>query len=164
MLNTIIYSLILVFVIVFNTNADEKYIKNIKNIGVLHIYVKPFDSKSHKIVSCGDYICAIDGSPFFGTDGKLPTKALSKLTFLLNNTPINLNVRSMYEPGITNDNLNDRISVQHYWGDFYKITGKFSDGSGSYVSQWLVSKHGAIRTNISDLELLSDFHSFVTKQ
>jgi len=164
MLNTIAHSLILIFVLASTANAEEKYVKNIKNVGILNIYVEPFNLKSHKISPCGDYICAIDGSPFFGTDGKIPTKTLSKLTFLVNNTLINLDVSAMYEPGITNDNLNERISVQHYWGDFYKIIGKFSDGSGSYVSQWLVSKHGAIRTNISDIELLSDFHSIVTQQ
>ncbi len=159
----IAYSLILICFLASTVNAEEKYIKIIKGVGNLNIYVEPFVQDSHKISSCGDYICAIDGSPFFGTDGKLPTKKLSRLIFIFDNESISLNIKAMYEPGITNSNINERISVQHYWGGFYKVTGKFSDGAGSYVSQWLVSKQGAIRTNISNLELLSDFYSHVTK-
>lgn len=69
----------------------------------------------------------------------------------------------MYDPGITKDNINDRISIEHYWGDFYKVTGNFSDGAGSYVVQWLVTENAAIRTHISDIESLMDLSSALAK-
>lgn len=41
----------------------------------------------------------------------------------------------MFDTGVTSENITQRINVNHYWGDFYKVVGHFSDGAGSYVAQ-----------------------------
>ncbi len=73
-------SFVLVWVISFAsaTSAQEIYTQKIDKVGVLSIYVETFEAKDHKLIYCGDYICVIDGRPFFGSDGGIPGKKYQK--------------------------------------------------------------------------------------
>lgn len=129
----------------------------------LTITIDPFDSKLHTVKKCGDYICLIDGKPFYGSDGAMPEHVVSHLVFEKKGKQIVLDVSSMYDPIINNENMKMSLSVQPYWGDAYKVTGYFSDGAGAYVCQWLVMSDGAIRTHISNFEELIDLTSKAQK-
>lgn len=129
----------------------------------LTITIDPFDSKSHAMKKCGDYIYLIDGKPFYGSDGTMPEHVVSRLVFEKKGKQTALDVSSMYDPIINNENMKMSLSVLPYWGDAYKVTGYFSDGAGAYVCQWLVMSDGAIRTHISNFEELIDLTSKVQK-
>lgn len=142
----------------------REVIKGSYNDGItLTITVDPFDSKQHAMKKCGDYICLIDGKLFYGSDGTIPKRVVSRLMFEKKGKQITLDVSSMYNPIVNNDNIKTSISVLPYWGDNYKVTGYFSDGAGAYVCQWIVMADGAIRTHISNFEELADLMSKVQK-
>lgn len=142
----------------------EETIKGSYNDGItLIMTINPFDAKSHTIKKCGDYICLIDGKPFYGSDGKMPKRVVSRLVFVKKGKRIDLDVSSMYDPSLNAEAMKTHISVLPYWGDAYKVTGYFSDGAGAYVCQWLVMSDGAIRTHISNFEELIDLTTKVQK-
>ena len=124
----------------------------IEGVGSIIVHVDRFEPEKHRIKICGDYICLIDGSPFFGSDGKMPSEKMKMMVFSHKKGSTNLDVSAMYDPSINNQNIRDRISIDRYWGEFYIITGRFSDGAGAYISQWIVTDDGSIRTHISDTE------------
>jgi hypothetical protein len=126
----------------------------INGVGSVKVYVEKFVPEKHKIKSCGDYTCLIDGNPFFGSDGEIPSEKIARIVFLHQDCIMNLDVNAMYDPNISSDNIKYRIKVDHYWGAFYKVTGRFSDGAGAYIAQWIVTNGGSIRTHISDYETL----------
>lgn len=124
----------------------------IDGIGSLKVYIETFSPEKHTLEKCGDYVCLIDGAPFFGSDGKIPSEKMVKLEFLHKEYTISLDVSSMYDPNVNDSNIKFRLSADHYWGPFYKIFGRFSDGSGTYIVEWIVTEGGSIRTHISDFE------------
>ncbi len=137
--------------------ASEKMSSmSIKNTGTLHFITSDFKTDDHKLKFCGDYLCVIDDHLFFGSDGKKPTTVTKRFYFKVNGNEIDLNITGMFEPGISPENMSQRIKVEPYWGDFYKVAGRFSDGAGGYIAQWIVSKDGSIRTHLSDLETALD--------
>lgn len=71
----------------------------------LTLTVDVFDSKSHTIKKCGDYVCLIDGKPFYGTDGKIPKHVVTSLIFEKQGKRIALDVSSMYEPMVTSESM-----------------------------------------------------------
>jgi len=134
----------------------------IKGVGSIKVYVEKFVPEKHNIKSCGDYKCLIDGNPFFGSDGKIPSEKITKIVFSHQNGTTNLDVSAMYNPNISSDNIKSRISVDHYWGQFYKVTGRFSDGAGTYIAQWIVTTDGSIRTHISDIETIYELFTRIS--
>jgi len=135
----------------------------VKDVGSLHFITATFKPDKHKIKYCGDYLCIIDSSLFFGSDGKKPTTITKHFYFKFKDIKVNLNVKGMFDTGITPENISQRISVSHYWGDFYKVAGHFSDGAGSYIAQWIVSKDGSIRTHLSDMETALDIPGIMNR-
>lgn len=137
------------------TQIDARYTENIK----LSATVSPFKQKLHKIEYCGDYLCLIDNTPFFGTDGKLPSQQLDKITLSINGQSVVLNTKGMFNPTLTPSTITNRIQVTHFWGNVYKVKGEFSDGAGAYLAEWLIVKNQALRTAIGNKEGLSDLLS-----
>lgn len=129
----------------------------------LRMQVDTFNPKKHTLKKCGDYLCLIDGTPFFGSDGKLPSQKMFALEVVFKGNVINLDVSSMYNPNVTRENIAYRLKAAHHWGDFYKITGRFSDGAGAYIAEWLVSPSGAIRTHIGGMEDLYGLYKAATE-
>lgn len=135
----------------------------VKDVGSLHFITATFKADEHKLKFCGDYLCVIDDNLFFGSDGKKPKTITKRFFFKINGFNIDLNITGMFEPAVTPENISQRISVEHYWGDFYKVAGRFSDGAGSYIAQWIVSKDGAIRTHLSDMETALDIPGMINR-
>jgi len=142
---------LIIFLVSFQVNAEMSGVV-INGVGSIKVYVEIFKPEEHKLKSCGDYTCLINDSPFFGSDGKIPSEKITKIVFSHSGCKINLDVSAMYDPNINNGNIKNRIKVDHYWGEFYKVTGRFSDGAGTYIAQWIVTKGASIRTHISDTE------------
>ncbi len=145
------------------TSAADTLIVEYPDDITLTVKTENFDKKSHKIKNCGDYVCLIDGKPFYGSDGNIPKDYLSALIFKHKNKSVELDVSSMYEPGITKENSKQYLSVEHYWGDFYKVTGHFSGGAAAYIAQWLINTDGAIRIHLSNFEELLDLSSKIKR-
>lgn len=141
----------IIFLVSFRANAETSGVV-INGVGSIEVHTELFKPEEHKIKSCGDYTCLINDSPFFGSDGKIPSEKLTKIVFSHSSYKINLDVSAMYDPNINNGNIKNRIKVDHYWGAFYKVTGRFSDGAGTYIAQWMITKGGSIRTHISGTE------------
>lgn len=121
---------------------------------VITAETEPFVPGKHKLIMCGDYLCIIDQHVVFGADGKMPSTQLTKLQFEKGGREMILDIRGMYEPMLNNNNLKTQIKVEPYWGELYKVTGRFSDGAGGYIAQWIVSPQGSTRTHLSDGESL----------
>ncbi len=118
--------------------------------------ISSFDSEKYTLSYCGDYLCLIDGKPFFGSDGKIPKTYLTKLEISVRDVTVPLDTTGMFNSALSNSQLVDRIKVQSIWGDNFKIRGNFSDGAASYVAEWLVIKDSSIRTYIGSAEDLVD--------
>lgn len=143
-------------------NAEEMSSQlSVDGVGKLSIHTEKFDPGAHDIKKCGDYVCIIDKEIVFGADGNIPKYHIQKITFSTEKFTTILDVSGMYEPGITDENIDSNLSIVHYWGDFYKVQGMFSDGSGTYVAQWIVTKNVSTRTHISDLESFSDLATWL---
>ena len=145
------------------TAGEKTASLTVKDVGSLHFITATFKADEHKLKFCGDYLCVIDDTLFFGSDGKKPNTITKRFFFKINGNNIDLNITGMFEPGVTPENISQRINVEPYWGDFYKVAGRFSDGAGSYIAQWIVSKDGAIRTHLSDMETALDIPGMISR-
>jgi len=124
----------------------------------LELSVSKFEKKNHQVSLCGEeYVCLVDGLPFWGTDGKIPQEKIDFIKFTHNNYSANLDVTGMYDPLIAPEDK-ARFSVSHYFDDSWKVRGRFSDGAGSYYVEWLVTKNGSTRTTIGDSESLYEMY------
>lgn len=152
---------VFIAVFVFYSNAVQAEVFQAGYIDgiTLSVGIKPFNATQHKIKACGGGICMIDGAPFFGSDGRLPKNQINSIRFTQKGVTVSLEVGAMFEPDLHNSNIKNRISVQPYWGEYYKVTGSFSDGAGAYVAQWIVARDGALRAYIGDRESLSDLYN-----
>lgn len=133
----------------------------------LTLTTEPFDAKAHVIKKCGESICLIDGKPFYGSDGTMPTTVVSRLVFERKGKQVALDVSSMYNPAINSESMKWSFSVES--GDdsgssFARITGYFSDGAGAYLCQWLVIQDGSIRNHISNSEEFDELNTQINNK
>lgn len=155
--------LLFLIIMIFPLQTQAKTIEvGIKGIGSIKVYVEKFVPEKHTIESRGDYTCLIDGHPFFGSDGKIPSEKISKILFSGKDFTTELDASAMYDPNVNSDNIKMKLDAVHYWGQFYKVTGRFSDGAGSYIAEWIVTKGGSLRTHIGDIESLYNLFSKIT--
>lgn len=74
-----------------------------------------------------------------------------------------LDVSGMYDPGVDNTNIQQKVTA-FYWGEnVYEVTGYFSNDGTRYVSTWLIMHDGAIRSHISSFEELFKLEAKVKK-
>lgn len=162
-MRSILKVLIFLMILIFPLQTQAKTIEvDIKGVGKIKVYVEKFTPEKHTIVRHGDYTCLIDGHPFFGSDGKIPSEKISKILFSAKDFTTELDASAMFDPNINSDNIKMKIDAVHYWGQLYKVTGRFSDGAGTYIAEWIVTKGGSLRTHISDIESLYGLFSKIT--
>jgi hypothetical protein len=123
----------------------------------LTMTASPFDPRKHSVERCQheDWsgVCLIDGKPVFGTDGDVPRARLDRATVQVKSRVVELDTSCMYDPWVGRPDSTLFSAAENE--DGILITGKFSDGAGSYFAQWLVVKGGSVRTVLStDEELL----------
>lgn len=131
-------------------------VDNVYQDGItLTITNKPFDKKIHKIQNCGKTPCIIDGKFFYGGDGNIPKTEVESLVFSKNGKTVKLDVSSMYDTGVNNENIKKHISVEPWLGGrSYRVVGYFGDGEEPYIVHWLVLPDGSVRNHIGDYESL----------
>lgn len=116
--------------------------------------VMDFDTLQHSIQRCRsdhgwDFICTIDGRPFFGLDAgnDLPRNEFVFLYLTLDGQRVDLDVSGMFNPcwdGVIAQGMFD----WHFIEKGYLLRGYFSDGAGSYIAEWTITVGSSMRTQI----------------
>ena len=123
---------------------------------VLHLTEAPFDSAAHTIALSGShasgYVYAIDGNPFFGSDGETPRTTLTSANLEVNGQQVPLDVRGMFNPMLQRRGP-DYFQVEPYFGGWI-VRGLFSDGAGSYMAEWIAFEGGSLRTIVTNNDVV----------
>lgn len=105
-----------------------------KGVGFTFEYtLQPFDSTAHIIERIdGEFVIAIDGRPFWGTDGGLPTSQVQELQVTIDG------VRIEIHPALYSDIYGCYNGYKVYTnGDAYFVHDWNSDGAGAYEIVWV---------------------------
>ncbi len=159
----------IIFSLLFSSlscSADKSISADFTDGIKLILTTKPFDGKIHQVKRCGKRAipCYIDGKIFYGGRGKLPKEEIVSLEFVRKGKRLNLDVSSIYNAEITQDNIKKRFNVQKYLGkNTYRVIGYFGVSKNPYVAHWLVKEDGSIRNHLSDYESLNSLMFEVKK-
>ncbi len=124
---------------------------------ILSLTTKAFDP-SHKKFQYYDktHPYSIDGKPIFGTDANMPKNELVKAILQIKETEYNLQVDTMYDPGIENESTYRFKIIKT--GPILSLRARFSDGAGAYLAEWVIIMRGAsIRTMLTNDELARSY-------
>ena len=116
--------------------------------------IKEFNKEFHKIEFCesidANYICKIDNQDWFGSDFKMdyPKYKLESLTFKLNECNVRLDVSKMFNPNYSGELNKDQFKLEKQNG-FYILYGFFSDGAGTYTTNWKIKGCKSERSKLS---------------
>ena len=94
----------------------------------------------------------------------IPKEEVVSLAFSRNGKTISLDVSSVYNTGINQENISKRFNVQKYLGkNTYRVIGYFGSEKRPYIAHWLVKEDGSIRNHLSDYESLNSLMFEVKK-
>jgi hypothetical protein len=119
--------------------------------------IKEFNKELHKIEFGesidANYICKIDNEDWFGSDFKMdyPKYKLENLTIRLNKCLVKLDVSKMFNPNYTGELDKDQFELEKQ-NDIYILYGYFSDGAGTYTTNWRIKECKAERGKLSQAE------------
>lgn len=119
--------------------------------------IKDFNKKLHEIEFCesidANYICKIDNEDWFGSDFKMdyPKNKLEHLIIKLNECNVKLDVSKMFNPNYGGE-LNENQFKLEKQNDNYILYGFFSDGAGSYTTNWKIKGCKSERSELSQDE------------
>lgn len=153
-----IVAAIFLFLVLSMSNASDKILTKIVISPDTEItFVElPYNKDTDRPTDCGDgFICLVNNQPLWGADGKLPQSKLESISVNIKGTNISLDTSGMFNPMVSQERKS-QYKIIYYYGDSWKVRGRFSDGAGAYYAEWLVNKGGAIRIMIGDSELLYD--------
>ncbi len=123
----------------------------------LYWSIKEFNKELHKIEFCesidAKYICKIDNKDWFGSDFKMdyPKFILENLTIKLNECQIKLDVSKMFNPNYSGELNKNQFKLEKQ-NDYYILYGFFSDGAGTYTTNWKIKSCKSERSEISQDE------------
>ena len=119
---------------------------------------QPFDKSKHKITmkkfgseDDGDaysLVEKIDGKKVWGTDGGLPNREVKSITITLDGKKFNVD-KSLYSNLYQMHNHVELITKKD---DTYYIQQFASDGAGSYLIVWSVSKAKGVQVTVAEAE------------
>ena len=118
--------------------------------------IKEFDKENHKIEYCeneyqdAQYICKIDNKLWYGSDFRmdLPKNELKKLSIFINNKYLELDVSEMFNPNLSGELNKDQFKIVKK-SNYYILYGYFSDGAGTYTTNWKIEDGKSFRGTIS---------------
>lgn len=121
-------------------------------------FIKSFIEKEHKIEFCESidarYICKIDDKDYYGSDFRMdfPKNELEKLSIYINNKSIKLDVSQIYNPNHTGELIEDQFKLEKH-KEFYILYAYFSDGAGTYTTNWKIKDFKSERSKLSSDEI-----------
>lgn len=127
---------------------------DLKNNIYLNWSIKIFIEKEHKIEFCESidarYICKIDDKDYYGSDFRMefPKNELEKLSIFINNKFIKLDVSQIYNPNHSGQLSKDQFKLEKH-KDFYVLYAFFSDGAGTYTTNWKITDSNSKRSELS---------------
>jgi hypothetical protein len=119
--------------------------------------IKTFNKELHEIEFCesidANYICKIDNEDWFGSDFKMdyPKNKLENLTIKLNECYVKLDVSKMFNPNHSGELNRNQFKLEKQ-NDNYILYGFFSDGAGTYTTNWKIKGCKAERSELSQDE------------
>jgi len=130
----------------FKTRVSEKDQKETlenKDLKV-EIALKKFNPENHKLsyeeVEGGRFLSKIDGQPFWGTDGGVPSTQYQKITVQKNGKTMTVPAeafKNLFQPGLYPGNTTITINPKD---ETIYITSFNSDGAGGYVVGFVFKK------------------------
>ena len=119
-----------------------------------------FKLTDQKIDYYKSFPIGINGEIIFGTDGELPKSKLTKAELKIGEILYDLEISGMYNPWFGNGLNENLIRIRKENGGFI-LHGMFSDGAGSYGTEWIVYKNSSIRTILSkDEDIIIEYFQF----
>jgi len=120
----------------------------------LEIYREVFNPKEYKIEYKDNRVISINNIPLFGSDGEIPKFKLSKAILKIGEKIYNLQVDNMYNPWFGKDVNKNHFEIIHGGENDHILKARFSDGAGSYASEWLIEWNSSIRGIITKDEII----------
>ncbi len=122
--------------------------------------IKKFNSENHKIKYCKnefqntEYVCKIDGNNWFGSDSKinLPNNELEKLAIFIDGKYFELETSQMFNPNFSGKLDKKQFKLEKQ-SESYILYGFFSDGAGTYTTNWIIANDKSSRGKISTEEI-----------
>jgi len=100
----------------------------------------------------GEGICSINGDVVFGTDWRMPRTRFGFLKLVVNNVDtISLDVSGLFNPTLIGEEPRNVFELQKTRIGLV-LRGFFSDGAGSYFSEWLIIGSASLRTKVEYYE------------
>lgn len=127
-----------------------------KNV-FLNWKIKDFNKTEHEIEYCesidAKYICKIDDKDYFGSDFRidLPKNELESLSISIDNKSTELDASQIYNPNYSGELNNDQFKLVKK-KDYYILYAYFSDGAGTYTTNWKIKNGKAQRGKLSSDE------------
>jgi hypothetical protein len=119
--------------------------------------IKIFIEKEHKIEFCESidarYICKIDDKDYYGSDFSMefPKNELEELSIFINNKFIKLDVSQIYNPNHSGQLSKGQFKLEKH-ENFYLLYAFFSDGAGTYTTNWKIKDSNSKRSELSNDE------------
>lgn len=124
-----------------------------KNI-ILRWRIQNFKKSEHKLEYCDKnnqkIICEIDNEDWYGSHLKtaLPKNQLKDLFIFIDNNYIKLETSQMFNPNFGGELFKNQFKIEKY-SDFYILYGFFSDGAGTYTTNWKIKNGKSERRKLS---------------
>ena len=145
MKNSILIILFLLYSIIGLSQTDKSVIK-LNDSTTVELERTEFNASEKKIDYYADKIpIGINGKLILGTDGKLPIYKLTKATLILGTRKYDLQVENMYNPWLGKEFNQDLIKLEQD-GNQFRLKMIFSDGAGTYGSEWLIIGNSSLQT------------------
>lgn len=116
---------------------------------IISVTKKSFNPGGHKLTKSGQELYFIDGKVFWGTDGPIPQKSISKLMLVKNGKSICIPTdafNDLYEPNL------ETLSVCYGPENTLYISMNNSDGAGAYSIVWAFKDYKYYSRYIDDSE------------
>ena len=132
---------------------------DLKNEAELRWTIIDFNSSNHQIEYCKNeyqdatYICSIDNKLWYGSDFRmdLPKYELKSLIFFVEKKLIKLDVSQMFNPNLNGELIADQFKLEKK-DNYYILYGYFSDGAGTYTTNWKIKNGKSERGKLSNDE------------
>ncbi len=116
--------------------------------------IKEFNKELHEIEFCesidANYICKIDNEDWFGSDFRMdyPKNKLDNLSVKINDCHVKLEVSKMFNPNHSGELNKNQFKLEKK-NEIYILYGFFSDGAGTYTTNWKITNCKSVRSKIS---------------